>query len=126
MDEKTFWEALDETNLRCTDWIIRKEYSGEKQLLHLYGEFKGDLTDREIARTLDQSLTAKDPFYNDLQRMLDIFPLQVTCLSEGAFERYYDIQRDRGLPLTERRPPRMNAPDSSIEDLLRTSAAEVR
>lgn len=73
MDEKTFWEALDETNLRCTDWIIRKEYSGEKQLLHLYGEFKGDRTDREIARALDQSLAAKDPFYNDLQRMLDIY-----------------------------------------------------
>ena len=56
--------------------------------------------------------------------MLDIHPLQVTCLSRGTFDRYYDEKQSQGLPLTERRPLRMKASDSSVGDLLRVSTAD--
>jgi hypothetical protein len=57
--------------------------------------------------------------------MLGIHPLRVTRLPEGAFDRYYDLQLQRGMPLTERRPSRMNASDASVSDLLHLSGATV-
>jgi hypothetical protein len=57
--------------------------------------------------------------------MLGIQPLQVTCLSAGTFDRYYDLQLQRQLPLTERRPSRKNASDASVGELLRLSRADV-
>ena len=125
MDEKTFWEALEDEQLGCSDWIVRKEYDSSKTLLHLYGEFKGELDDQEIADILDLRLKAKDPFYHDLQRMLDIYPLRLTRLTAGAFDRYYDRQVERGLPLTERRPSRMKATDADVAQLLEAGRVRV-
>ncbi|MDA0733650.1 MAG: GH3 auxin-responsive promoter family protein [Chloroflexi bacterium] len=124
MDEKTFWEALTESEIGCADWIIRKESTGDKPTLHLYGEFKGEFNNREIADILDRCLKDRDPFYRDLQEMLGIFPLQVTTLQSGTFDRYYDFQTQCGLPLTERRPSRLNASNAELTVLLRLSAAE--
>ncbi len=126
MDEQTIWEALEDAQLRCIDWIVRKEYNGNKSLLHLYGEFDGELAEEQVASVLDQMLMAKDPFYCDLQQMLDIHPLLVTCLQQGAFERYYDKQLARGLPLPERRPSRMNATDSDVLELLEPVGVSAR
>lgn len=121
MDEKTFWEALTGAQVGCSDWIVRKEPIGDKPALHLYGEFKGELTEEEITRVIDRTLKDKDPFYNDLEQMLGIFPLQVTRLSEGTFDRYYDAQMQKGLTLTERRPSRLNATSASVSELLHLS-----
>jgi hypothetical protein len=126
MDEKTLWEALSDGQTGCSDWIVRKEPGPEgKPLLHLYGEFRGELTGQEIANILDQALQDKDPFYLDLQKMLGIFPLRVTPLTEGSFERYYDLQMKRGRPLTERRPARMNATEESVAELIRMSGGVI-
>jgi hypothetical protein len=124
MDEKTFWEALSDAGVGCADWIVRKEPVGDKPALHLYGEFNGELTGEEITRALDHCLKVRDPFYRDLEQMLGIFPLQVTPLPRGAFDRYYDAQLRRGLPLTERRPSRLKAADADVAQLLRLSGAE--
>lgn len=124
MDEKTFWEALTESEIGCADWIIRKESTGDKPTLHLYGEFKGELNDLEIANILDRCLKEKDPFYRDLEDMLGISPLCVTTLRSGTFDRYYDFQAGRGLPLTERRPSRLNSSNAEVADLLRLSDTE--
>ena len=124
MDEKTFWEALRAEQLSCRDWIVRKEYRGSKMLLHLYGEFSSKLDEEEISETIDERLKANDPFYQDLQQMLDIHPLRVTRLPSGAFDSYYDRQLDRGLPLPMRRPLRMKASDSDIQEL--TAGCELK
>jgi hypothetical protein len=124
MDEKTFWEALSDAQVGCSDWIVRKEPTGDKPKLHLYGEFKGELNEKEITRVIHQALKDKDPFYNDLEQMLGIFPLKVTRLSEGTFDRYYDAQLRKGLPLTERRPSRLNATNDSVAELLHLSDAK--
>jgi hypothetical protein len=124
MDEKTFWEALTDAQVGCADWIVRKEPTGDKPKLHLYGEFKGELNEKEITRVIHQALKDKDPFYNDLEQMLGIFPLKVTRLSEGTFDRYYDAQLRKGLPLTERRPSRLNATNDSVAELLHLSDAK--
>ncbi len=123
LDEKTLWEALDDSRLPYSDWIVRKEYVGATPYLHLYAEFREDVDEEYAKQVLDDSLKLKDPYYNDLHTMLDIYPVKVTSLSSGTFDRYYELKRDQGLPLTERRPLRMSAPDSSVEDLLRASAS---
>ncbi|MBI2855862.1 MAG: GH3 auxin-responsive promoter family protein [Chloroflexi bacterium] len=123
LDEKTVWEALDYASLPYSDWIVRKEYVGANPYLHLYAEFKGEIDPEMARRVLDDSLRQKDPFYADLENMLEFYPLKVTCLSPGTFDRYYDEKREQGLSLTERRPLRMSALDSSVEALLRLSDA---
>ncbi|MEE9324125.1 MAG: GH3 auxin-responsive promoter family protein [Dehalococcoidia bacterium] len=121
LDEKTIWEALAHSELSFEDWTVRKEFAEEKPLLHVYVEFKGDLDGVNPTHVLDESLKAKDPFYNDLHTMLGINPLKVTCLSRGTFERYYDEKKKEGKSLTELRPLRMNPAEESISDLLRLS-----
>ncbi|MBI4297671.1 MAG: hypothetical protein HY676_03990, partial [Chloroflexi bacterium] len=121
LDEKTLWEALDDSRLPYSDWIVRKEYVDAKPYLHLYAEFREEVNEQYAEKVLDDSLRLKDPFYDDLHTMLDIYPVKVTCLSLGTFDRYYEAKRDQGLPLTERRPLRMSAVDSSVEDLLKAS-----
>lgn len=121
IDEKTVWETLAKVKLKSQDWTIRKEYVGEKPILHLYVELEEEIADEEAARLLHESLKTVDPFYQDLETMLGMRPLKVTCLSQGTFERYYEEKRGEGLDLGQLRPPHMNATDLAIRDLLRLS-----
>ena len=65
---------------------------------------------------LRQALRHIDPFYRDLEDMLEIRPLRVTLLRAGAFEGY---SRDpRALMAGALAPPRVNASDQGIAALL--------
>ena len=123
LDERTLWEAFTRSNLEYTDWIVRQEYEGDKPCLHLYVEFKVATDGGEAARILDEGLKAEDSFYGDLQNMLNIHPLKVSCLSKGTFDRFYEEKRLQGLPLPQRRPMGIRATDSSVEDLIRLDGA---
>ena len=123
MDERTIWQALGRSNLESSDWIVRNEHTGEKPRLHLYAEFKDGTLHEEAAHLLEEGLRAEDPFYCDLEEMLDIHPLEVTSLSKGTFDRYYEEKLKQGLPLPQRRPLRMRATNASVDDLLRLSSS---
>ena len=118
---RSVWEALGQSGLEYSDWIVRQEYDDAKPCIHLYGEFLNGLRRDDVLPVLHESLRAQDPFYGDLEDMLDISPLRVTCLSPGTFDRFYDEKQRDGLPLPQRRPLRMRATDSSVDDLLRLS-----
>ncbi|MFC1926440.1 GH3 auxin-responsive promoter family protein [Chloroflexota bacterium] len=118
LDEKTVWQAITNTEIKHKDWTIRKEYSGDKPVLHLYIELSEAIDSEEVKRRIDESLVAVDSFYADLSSMLDIHPLRVTVLPNEAFQRYYEQKRAAGLDLAWLKPPHMNASDDVIEDLL--------
>ena len=50
---------------------------------------------------------------------MDIHPLEVTLLRPGTFSDYYREKKEAGAELFQRRPPRMNAPDDIIRELVR-------
>ena len=49
---------------------------------------------------------------------MGVSPLEVTILRRGSFKHYYSLKKASGSDLALRRPPRMNASDEVIENLV--------
>ena len=118
MSEKTIIQAIANTNCKYEDWTIRKEVEGDKITLHLYIEMDGTRSAKEMAAILQGELINIDPGYRDLEQMIDSQPLEVTMLNPGTFSDYYTQKKEYGAELLQRKPPRMNAPDEVIRELL--------
>jgi len=56
--------------------------------------------------------------------MMEIQPLEVTVLRLGTFKDYYRERQKNGSELAQRRPPRMNASDDVIRELLSLGSRE--
>jgi len=118
VSEKTVMQAIANSRIDCEDWLVRKEIRQGKPILHLYIELNNDHQSADLAPVLHGELMKTDPGYHDLAVMMDIEPLEVTALPQGTFKRYYRQRKERGLELAQRRPPRMNASDEIIEELI--------
>lgn len=121
LDEKTIWRAIMSSQIRCEDWTMRKEIEERKPVLHLYLELKDGQNPTQVSHLLHQHLKAIDRDYHDLEQMLEIRPLKVTLLGKGSFQRYYREKMAAGTEWTQCRPPRVNASDEVIDDLLSLS-----
>lgn len=119
VSEKTVWAALRGADLEHAEWVLRKEVEREAPVLHLYLE--SPARNGELASRIENSLKQVDPFFNDLETMLEIRPLRITSLARGTFQRYYEEKREAGLPLSQLRPPRINPSSDHVKDLLRLS-----
>ncbi|UCB42801.1 MAG: GH3 auxin-responsive promoter family protein, partial [Dehalococcoidales bacterium] len=123
ISEKTVIQTIANTDCKYEDWTVRKEVDGDKVTLHLYIEMDGNRSATEIAALLQDELTKTDPGYRDLERMIDSQPLKVTILNPGTFADYYTQKKEIGAELLQRKPPRMNAPDEIVRELLYLSNA---
>lgn len=121
LDEKTVWQAIANTGIKYEDWSVRKEYEGDKPILHFYIELKEKIQAKEIESLIHQKLVDINLDYKDLERVLGMRPLRVTTLSAGSLQLYYQEKRKAGADLAHLKPPHMNASDAVIEDLLRFS-----
>lgn len=119
LSEKTVAQAIANAGLNYEEWSIRKEAKQGKPTLHLYIELNGGHKPEEVASILHQELKGINCFYSDLDTMMDIQPLEVTLLRPGTFKDYYEEKREAGAELPQRKPPRMNAPDNIITELIR-------
>ncbi len=124
IDEATVWKAMVQAGVPFREWTLRREESGVATSLHLYGEATRPFDPWEAQTRLHEALKQNDPLYRDLELMLGIRPLSVTVLPPGTFDRYYEVQRRAGVPLTVRRPSRMNASDAAVATLLSAAADE--
>lgn len=118
LDAKTVWEALARSGLSYESWTLRKEFAGDKPILSMYIELKEAHPLAEVEQTLHASLKGADPFYRDLEEILEIHPLRVTCLPRGTFDRLYDKRQHLGYDLGHLTLPQMNATDDDIRELL--------
>ena len=116
ISERTVAQAIANSGLSCEEWSIRKEVKQGKPTLHLYMELNNKHQPAEVASIMDEQLKNLDGFYYDLGSMMDIHPLEVTKLRPGTFKDYY--AKKAGAELHERKPPRMNASDDVIGELL--------
>lgn len=122
LDEKTVWEALSLTGLEYESWTIRKEFEADMPILHMYMELKRNHPEnKEIEEGLHLKLRQVDPFYGDAETMLGLRPLRITSLPRGTFDRFYANRHMAGLELGKLQPPKMNATDEDIDDLLRAA-----
>ena len=119
ISEKIVAQAVANAGFICEDWSIRKEFSQDKPTLHLYIELDGWHTPMQVASVLHRQLKALDCFYNNLDSMMGIQPLEVTLLRPGTFDDYYAEKRGVGVELSQLKPPRINAPDNVIAEIIR-------
>jgi len=119
VSEKTVTQAIANAGIDYEDWSIRKEISQGKPMLHLYIEFNHDgCSPADLASVLHGELMRTDPGYHDLAVMMEVQPLEVTVLRPGTFRDYYQGRKGNGMELAQRRPPRMNASDEVIRELI--------
>lgn len=93
--EDSIVNALGLSGLRVADWFAAKEYSARNRpLVHLYVEMKKDaLVSAAVSvQVLKEHLSVYfkyvDQDYADLQKILDIDPLEITIVKCGTFAGY--------------------------------------
>jgi hypothetical protein len=74
-----------------------------------------------IRQSVHENLKALNPFYADLESMLEVKPLEVTLLPKGTFQAYFLEKQAAGADLAHLKPRHMNPSDEIISDLLRLS-----
>jgi len=124
ISEKTITQAIANAGLHYEDWTIRKEIKQGKPTLHLYIETNHDYQQADLASIVHSELMDTDRYYHDLAVMMEIQPLEVTVLCPGTFQEFYRERLEYGAELAQRRPPRMNASDDVIRELLTIGSRE--
>ena len=119
LDEKAISQAIKDSGVAYVDWVARKEKKNGKPSVHIYIELQHDGTDEsEIEKLLDQRLMAMDHDYKDLRSWITEEVLQVSILRSGSFAAYKRGKQASGAKLYELKPPRVNASDDTLNDLL--------
>jgi hypothetical protein len=118
LTEKAVWQAIEESDVSYTDWMVRKEYQGDKPFLHLYLETTSKNGRQDVQEAIHESLKEKDPGYAELESMLGLNPLKVTRLAPGTFAHYTEQQRTQGAELAHMKPPRINPSQEVVNRIL--------
>lgn len=124
ISEKTITQAIANAGIDYEDWTIRKEIRQGKPALHLYIELNDGFQPVDLASVMHSELMKTDPGYHDLAVMMEIQPLEVTVLRFGTFNDFYRQRRGDGSELAQSRPPRMNASDDIIAQLISLGAKQ--
>jgi len=124
LDEKTLWQAIDNTKVPHEDWSARKEYEGNTPVLRVYLEPKVRIEAKELEEMLHQELLEINPLYEEAIGEMETNPIRVTLLEEGSFQRYYQRRKQEGADLAHLKPPHMNAKDAAIRDLVGAGEVE--
>jgi hypothetical protein len=119
MDEPLVWKAVHDTGVAYEDWIIRKEVGENGAILRLYIELKEDAPAKVMQQRVHENLKALNPFYADLEDMLEVQPLEIVVLPRGTFQAYSSEQQSAGADLAHMKPPHMNPSDEVVDDLVR-------
>jgi hypothetical protein len=116
--ERTIWQAVENTNISYADWTARKEVVEGRPVLHLYIELKDGYiaSERGMATAVLEQIKKFDEgtFYSGLENMLELNPLEVTLLPEGAFANYIAKRRAEGADLAHLKPRHINPSDAEL------------
>ena len=126
--EKIIWEAIEGAGIPYTDWTARKEVIEDKPILHIYLELKDDpiASEQAVAAAVYEEFQRLDGMYNfnlykfaygDAVTMLDLKPIKVTFLPQGAFLSYISERQAEGAVLGHLKPPHVN-PSERVLSLL--------
>ena len=124
LTEGIIWEAIENAGIPYTDWTARKETIGDRAVLHIYLELKDEYIAGEqgIASAIHDQLKKLDSKYHyniygifdGSQTMLDLRPVEVTFLPQGAFSSYIAQRQAEGAALGHLKPPHINSSDKVL------------
>jgi hypothetical protein len=122
--ERLVWEAIENTGIPYVDWAVRKEVIDDKPALHIYMELKGDYITREesVATAIREEFKKLESVYNynpyplvgDLETTLDLEPIKVTFLPQGAFFSYISQRQAEGADLGALKTPHISPSDKVL------------
>jgi len=124
LTERVIWEAIENTDIPYVDWVARKEITNNESALHIYLELRDDYiaSEESMATTIRDQFRKLDGkyrcnFYNligDMETMLDLKPIEVTLLPQGAFSSYISQRQAEGADLGHLKPPHVNPSDKML------------
>jgi hypothetical protein len=135
LTEKVIWQAIENTNIPNADWTARREIVEDRPVLHVYIELKDGYvaSEKGVAKAIHNQLKELDTGFiyselenmlGDVESMLDLRPIEVTLLPEGAFARYIAQRRAEGADLAHLKPRHINPSDAELS-LLRAKVKAV-
>jgi hypothetical protein len=134
LTERVIGEAIENTSIPYVDWVARKEIIDNKPVLHLYPELRAGYiaSDESVATAIREQFKKLDRKYRcnfyrligDMETVLDLKPVEVTLLPQGAFSSYIARRQSEGAALESLKPPHVN-PSEDVLSLLRAPRVEV-
>ena len=118
LDEKTLWQAINNTGIKDSGWMACKEHDGQQALVRIYLELDEQKEPDEIAIMIDNQLKVVDTDYKDIDTYLGKQPIKVTVLSPGTFQRYTEEKMEQGADLALLKPAHVNPPNTTVHRLL--------
>ena len=116
LDEKTIWQAIENTGVKYEDWSARKEYENDWPIVKIYTELKQSMDADTLQNAIHEQLMA-NPLYAETIGEVEMMPVRVRLLTPKSFQRYYEAKQREGADLAHLKPPRMNAQDPVIQNL---------
>jgi phenylacetate-coenzyme A ligase PaaK-like adenylate-forming protein len=121
LDERLVWQAIINTGLVLTDWVMRKELVEGEPVLRLYIETETGIEGEIYRQKVHDALKVLNHDYSDYESMIEKRALEVTVLPSGSFRAYSAEKVAAGADLAHLKPPHMNPSDEMMRILLRQS-----
>lgn len=122
--ERVIWEAIENSGILYKDWTVRKEAMGDKAMLHLYLELKGNYTvsEKAVETVVYDELQKLDGIYHynvysaygDPETLLGFKPIKVSFVPQGAFSNYISQREAEGANLGDLKPSHINPSDKVL------------
>jgi len=130
LTERLIEEAIENAGIRHEGWVARKEVVDSKPTLNIYIEPADTYfaSERGMAAAVHGELEKLDDVYHfnlykyaygNATKFLDLKPVQVTLLPQGAFSSYVSQRRAEGIAVSQITLPHMNPSDEML-DLLKS------
>jgi hypothetical protein len=127
LTESLIQQAMKNTGIPHVDWVARKEIVDNKPVLHVYLEL-GDghiASEKSLATIIREQFKKLDRkhrcnLYNyigDMETTLDLKPVEVTLLPQGAFSGYVARRQSEGASLESLRLPHVNPSEEALSML---------
>jgi hypothetical protein len=127
LTEGIIWEAIEGAGIPYVDWTARKEVIGDRAVLHIHLELKDEniASEQGVASAIHDQLQKLDSKYHyniygifdGSQTTLDLRPVEVTFLRQGAFSNYIAQRQTEGAALGHLKPPHINPSDKVLVHL---------
>ena len=132
--ERIIWEAIENAGIPYVDWVARKEIVDHKPVLHIYLELRDGyiVNEERVATAIFTQFRKLDRKYRcnfyrligDMETVLDLKPVEVTLLPQGAFPSYISQRQAEGVAPGQLKPTRVN-PSDEVLSLLRAPEVAV-
>ncbi len=135
LTERLIDEAIENSGIRHRGWVARKEVVNSKPALNIYVEPADGYVagERGMAAAVHAELERLDDTYHfnvykyaygNATKFLDLKPVQVTLLPQGAFSSYVSQRQAEGMDVSRVALPHVNPSDEMLS-MLRAPKVEV-